>query len=160
MKFQKKGQAFFPPSKLLFWIMYIIIAGVAAVTLTSIAFDLGSQQTRIRENLESLYLTQRFLKSPDCFTHSNGDVVARGVIDIKKFTDENLNKCYKIPPAAFPAFRLNLKSDTGQISSTIQTQNWNGNREPEIKMTPRNARILSNEKIQNGVMVVEIQNAR
>lgn len=160
MKFGKKGMSeFFPPDTVLFWIMFGIVLGFVSVALVLIVSKSGAEKAKIYENLESLNLMQRFLKSPDCFIYNREGTVLYNTIDYEKFNEQRMNSCYSTTKNSFPAFRITLSSDEGGLFSSINTDNWNDNRNFEEKLK-RNVMVFMQNKLQKGRMEIEIQNLR
>lgn len=164
MKFNKRGMAseMFAPDTIIFWLIFGVILGFVAMFFVLIVSKAGSEQARINENLESLNLVQRFFKSPECFIYSKEGISMTRVIDAGKFTEENLNRCYKINENLFPAFRITLSSDSAKISKSIKTNNWNDNRESEERYwkTQRDIFVYSQDRLYKGSILIDIQNVQ
>lgn len=163
MIFNKRGTAaseMWAPDTILFWILFGIALGFSIIFFNITLAKDAAAQSKINENLESLNLMQRFFESPYCFIYNKEGLLLNNVIDIDKFTEERLNSCYKIADNTLPAFSITLNSETAKISKVIKTKNWNDNREFEDRMPPKEVQIHSGDKIQNGEMIIEIQNAR
>lgn len=81
--------------------IYWMIAGVM-ITITTIAFaflmsDYQQKLVEIPEELRAELISLRFVNTPECFTYQD-PVTGRifpGVIDVNKFTQERLDKCYR-----------------------------------------------------------------
>lgn len=81
--------------------IYWMIAGVL-ITVTIIAFALimsGYQRklVEVPEELRAELISLRFVNTPECFTYQD-PVTGRifpGVIEVNKFTQERLDKCYR-----------------------------------------------------------------
>ena len=163
MKLGKKGTAapeMREPDTIIFWIIFGIVLGFVAIFFVIIVSKAGSEQAQINGNIESLFLMQRFFKSPNCFAYLKENVLLSGAIDADKFFDERLNDCYKVDEKEIPAFRLTLSSDSAAIFKVIKTSNWNDNRPFEEKQAPKNVLVYSQGKPYNGDMTIEIQNIR
>ncbi len=163
MKFGKKGTAaseMWAPDTIIFWVIFGVVLGFVAIIFVLIISKSGAEKAKIYENLESFNLVQRFLKSPNCFVSENNGGFSIGIIDYDKFNEQRLSSCYKTNQGTFPAFRLILSSDTGDISKTIKTSNWNDNRNFEEKLTPKNIAIYHQNKMHKGKIEIEIQNLR
>lgn len=143
---------------ILWWLIFGVILGFAAVFFVVTISKIGFQQAKINENIESLFLLQRFLKSSECFVYDKDGIVLYGVVDYSKFTQDRLNLCYAINEMGLPAFRLNLKSASAGIDNTIQTKNWNRNIGFEEKKAPRNVYFYFQNMPYKGEMTIEIQN--
>jgi len=163
MKFNKKGTAaseMWPADKILFWLIFGVALGFSIIYFNITLAKDAAAQSKINENIESLNLMQRFLESPDCFIYNKEGLLLNNVIDVDKFSEERLNNCYRIIDNTFPAFRITLNSKTAEISKVIKTKNWNDNREFEGEIAPKEIGVYSEDKIQNGEVVIEIQNMR
>lgn len=163
MRFGKKGTAaseMWAPDTIIFWIIFGIVLGFVAIIFVLIISKSGAEKAKIYENLESFNLMQRFLKSPNCFVFEKDEIFSVGIIDYDKFNEQRLSSCYKTDQSTFPAFRLILSSDTGDIFKTIKTSNWNDNRNFEEKTTPKSVMIYSQDKFLKGKIEIEVQNVR
>ena len=154
----RKASEMWPADTILFFIMFGIVLGLTSVLFVFVISKTGAERAKIYENLETLNVMQRFIKSPDCFVYSKDGTILYGVIDYEKFNEQRLNTCYDIKNYNFPAFRLRLISDS--FSDSIKTINWNENRELEEKRTPRAVMIYFQGKLQKGRIEVEIQNLK
>ncbi len=81
--------------------IYWMIAGVL-ITATIIAFALimsGYQRklVEVPEELRAELISLRFVNAPECFTYQDSVTgrVFPGTIDVNKFTQERLDKCYR-----------------------------------------------------------------
>ncbi len=153
----RKASEMWAPDTIIWWIIFGIALGFAAVFFVVTVSKIGFQQAKINENIESLFLMQRFL-SPNCFAYSSNGVVLKGTIDYSKFTQDKLDGCYAISETSLPAFRLNLKSVQAGIDSTIQTKNWNKNRSFEKKEAAKSIAVYSQGLSYKGELTIEIQN--
>ncbi|HLC50421.1 MAG TPA: hypothetical protein VJI97_03250 [Candidatus Nanoarchaeia archaeon] len=151
----KKASELWAADTFLWWIVFTIAVGFAAVGFSIFASQFGSGQAQIKENLESYYMMQRFTKSPDCFAYNPGGIIVPNTIDAEKFTDSRLQTCYDSESAKMPAFRLTLTSDKSVVT---MTKNWNGQRQSEVTLIPINVQVYSQGKISSGELKIEIQN--
>mgnify|MGYP001578888256 FL=1 len=134
----KKASELWVANKILFWIIFGLVLGLSSITFVYTISKTGAERAVIYENIESLNLLQRFLKSPDCFIYNKEGNPLYGVIDYEKFTEERLNTCYSFKQGNPPAYRITLTSETGDIAKIIKTVNWNENRNFEEKRSPKN----------------------
>jgi hypothetical protein len=150
----KKATELWAADTFLWWIVFIIAVGFAAIGFSIFTYQIGSQQAQIRENLESYYAMQRFIKSPECFAYNPEGIIVPNAIDSAKFTESILQKCYDSESAKMPAFRLTL---TG-MPTPIMTKNWNDKRQSELELKPTSVSTYSKGKISDGELKIEIQN--
>lgn len=156
----KRASEMWTADTILFFIIFGIVLGFTSVLFVFVISKTGAERAKIYENLETLNIMQRFLKSPDCFVYSKDGTILYGVIDFEKFNKQQLNACYDTKNYNFPAFKLKLTSNSGELSSSINTLNWNENREFEEKRSPRGLMIYFQGKLQKGRMEIEIQNLK
>ncbi len=159
MNFGKKGSEsqLWPIHTEPWWLLFCFVLTVAAIGFVFTVSKAGAEQSKIKENLESFILMQRFFESPACFVYEKGAIMNARSIDAEKFTEENLNSCYEPNENAAPAFRITLISDTAKISKVISTRNWNQNRQSEESKS-KDVPVYSGGKTSNGAMMIEIQN--
>ncbi len=142
----------------------IIFYGVAALVLV-VAFFLivwlvssgKSNISKIPEGLENYLITQRFLNSPSCFIFQDKDTgrAYPGIIDLKKFNQEYLNKCYDTKDTNVKAYRLSLSYEDNKI--TISTKNWEGFLK---KGETKQVFVREDDKITKAELFIETQNAK
>lgn len=158
IKSKKAESQMWAPDTVLFWIFYGIILGFVAVFFVIIVAKTGSEQATIYGNLESMYLSQRFLKSPACFSYSYDGVLMANVIDSKKFTNEQMGSCYDLRDPGMAAFRVTLNSASIKYFYPLATKNWNPNRGYELKLAPYSVLVYADGKFYNGELTIEMQN--
>lgn len=158
IKSRKAESQMWAPDTVLFWIFYGIILGFAAVFFVIIVAKTGSEQATIYGNLESMYLSQRFLKSPDCFIYNNDDILMANVLDSNKFNSEHINNCYDPKSSGMVAFRITLNSPSIASFEPLMTKNWNPNTGYELRLSPYNVLVYANGKLHNGEITIEMQN--
>ena len=158
IKSKKAESQMWAPDTVLFWIFYGIVLGFVAVFFVIIVAKTGSEQATIHGNLESIYLSQRFLKSPGCFSYKYDGILMGNTIDAKKFTSEQINSCYDLKNLEMTAFRITLSSSSTKYFESLMTKNWNPNRGYVQKLAPYNVLIYSDGKFYNGELTIEMQN--
>ncbi len=152
----KKASEFFAPDTFVFWIIYGIVLALVAVFFVIKVNKIGSSQSQIYEKIETYFLIQRFYSSRECFIQDQ----SHSLIDLDKFTQDTLHNCYKVSDGSMPAFKIRLVSTDTNFDKTIKTSNWNINFGAEERKSPRDRLVTSQNKIYNGVVTIEIQNAQ
>ena len=160
----KRGAEFWPATKFLFWMLFGVILAFTAIAFVIYITSSGENIAKIRANLESYFLAERFLKSENCFVYYDPEIKRAypGIIDYEKFTDAQLNNCINAITQDEISFRITLAS-SAQIEGlplTIKTRNWNENRPVESREQPRRVLIFHSNNYYNGDMTIEIQNLR
>jgi len=84
----------------------------------------------IPANVKTTVLINRFLNSPDCLAYEDEETgrAYPGVIDIKKFNDDNISKCYSTNETSLYSFRFELENSSNNFKKTISTLNWGARR--------------------------------
>src|SRR3989344_2497041 len=84
--------------------IYWMIAGVLiTITVIALVFLFSGYQRQLVEvpsELRAELISLRFVNTPECFTYQDlttGRIFA-GVIDLQKFTQENMDRCYSTEP--------------------------------------------------------------
>ncbi|MFC1686846.1 hypothetical protein ACFL0E_00630 [Nanoarchaeota archaeon] len=116
------NKAQFELRKSLYW---MVIGIVVTIVVFVFAFILASHQnrlTKIPSELKSELLSLRFVNNPDCFTYQDSVTkrVFPGIIDLTKFTDDDLLNCYKTETKEENKdynFRLKLKVQNKEIKT-------------------------------------------
>ena len=109
-----------------FWMVFIIMLGIT----TAVTFSMGNffitQAVEIPKNVEEeLILAPRFYNSEKCFAYIDGvGRVHTKVIDLDKFKQENMDKCYPESNVKY-AFSLSLEAPEINLNvGPITTFNW------------------------------------
>ena len=145
----------------IFWIVFTVVLGFAAIIYAIILLSVGDDTSKIRADTENYFLVEKFLKSSDCFASYDIDIkkTYSGVLDYEKFTDAQLNSCMNGLEEK-SAFKLNLKSPDQIIPPlTVKTNNWNENR-PSREGYTKKLQIFYKNDYYNGEMSIEIQNIK
>jgi len=108
---------------------YIIFGFVAIVVFFFIIWLTSSEKSEISiipPGLENYLLTQRFLNSALCFAFQDEDTdrIYPWLIDLNKFNQDTLNKCYGAEETNVKAYKLTLTY--GENKVTLNTKNWEG----------------------------------
>jgi len=131
--FSKKGSGYILGKKPLHLIIYLFFLTFTFLIFSfTITTEVGSTNT-IPDNVETTVLISRFLNSPDCFAYQDEDTgrVYTGIIDLEKFNEATLEKCYFVDKDGPWAFKLTLESfDSNELSikRTLKTSNWGARR--------------------------------
>lgn len=141
-------------------IYYVVVGFVLIVAFLLIVWLASSGKSKISEipaGLENYLITQRFLSSQHCFVFQDKDTnrVYPRVIDLAKFNEENLNKCYNAKDTKVKAYRLTLTYGNEKI--TINTQNWEGFLK---KAETKQVFVYNKEKSERGELFIEVQDAK
>ena len=144
-------------------IFYIIFSFVGAITFMLIVYLSSSQESKIAEipyGLEENMLFHRFLNSPSCFAMYDENIQRAypQIIDLSKFTKEQIDKCYD-PADNLMAFKLTLEYDGKQ--KQVETRNWQGFlKKSEIRRVFVYDNSLNQDNIRQGMLKTEIQYER
>jgi hypothetical protein len=123
----------------------ILILGIGVIVLFFGIFTVAyaDDQYALPEQLELVVVQQRFTGT--CFSQ-NG--VQNGVIDLNKFTQQQLAYCYNAPDS-FYSFRLTLDG------KTITTSNWKGG---AVQRTEeKSVSIIKNNAVTTSLMKIEVR---
>lgn len=82
----------------------------------------SSRATAVPTQLQAELISLRFTNNPDCFAYvdENTGRVYSGIIDLKKFNEENMDRCYKtgdLQGLYSFNFRLNLTTSRKEVVS-------------------------------------------
>lgn len=161
MMWNKRGTTdeMWAPDTFLFWIVFGLAMGLTATYFIILVDSQQSKLNVIPEEVETTTLIERFANSPHCFAFSDkkNNFVSPGVIDIRKFTQTQLDLCTEHIEEFDPAFKLGLRSQAKNVNEKLQTKNWNDNR-PVERRIPKTITIARNEETFNGELTIEVQN--
>jgi len=121
------------------YIIFILFVGLSATLFFIFTQFYSIDQYRVSDEIKSTIITERFFAV--CF----GDI-----IDEKKFTTENLNKCYNVnKESTTPAYRLTL------FGTSITTANWKDTFPDAAKVY--DIQMIKNNAPIHATMTVEVQ---
>ena len=139
-----------------FYAIFAIAVSIMFIAFVVIVNTHSTDRVELPAGLDTYLLSQRFIRSPDCFAYE--DISGRAysnIIDFNKFTETQLNNCY-IANEKLPAFRLKL-SFQGEVS-TIQTTNWDNSLNLTKREKPLSILVHHNDKNAKGDLSIEMQN--
>jgi hypothetical protein len=153
-------------SNYVFWVFFGIVAGFITFTIISICGANTKEASRIPAGIEDeLILISRFYNSEECFAYK-GEIegittVHTGVIDINKFNQGRMNKCFPRSGTKY-AFSLSLRvpdlDEPGELFELgpIKTLNWVGKYSP--KGTIEEVFVFKDGFKYNGKLTISIKN--
>ena len=141
-------------------IYYIVVIPIIVTGFFIVVWIVSSNKSSISEihaGVEDYLVLQRFLNSPSCFAFVDNDLkrVSSWMIDLSKFTQENLEKCYNADSTRVNAYRITLSYNDQKV--VISTKNWEGFFK---KAETRRIYLYNNNKIQKAELFIEMQNAK
>ncbi len=143
--------------KLIFYIVFGFALTGGFLLLMWLLPKNASEVNEIPIGLENYLSAQRFLNSPLCFAFQDKDtsIVYPGMIDLTKFNQDNLNKCYNAENTKVKAYRFTLNYNNRK--STISTKNWEG-----LLKEAKTEQVLVNDigNIQGAELFIEVQDAK
>lgn len=143
--------------KVIFYIVFSFIASIVFLLVVHMAASDKSKITEVLPGLEEYLIMQRFLTSPNCFVYQDADTgkVYAWTIDLQKFNEDRLNKCYSASDTKVKAFRLSLSH--GTLKTTISTKNWEGFLK---KAETRQVYVYDMGQIKTGELFIEMQDVK
>lgn len=153
--FNKKAEI--SARKMIFYIVSIPVIVIAFLLLVSILPTIKSEIAKIPPGLEDHLLVQRFLNSPLCFAFLDKETnkVYPRTIDLTKFNEDNLNRCYDAEETNVKAYRLTLVYNNEKI--TINTRNWEGFLK---KSETEYVFVFDEGETQGAKLLIEMQDAK
>ena len=163
--FSKRGSGYILGKKPMYFIILLICLTISLILFNFALMKEISSTTVIPDNLEMTILINRFLNSPDCFTYQDKETgrTYSGVIDLEKFTDKTLEKCYSTKDSNLKAFKLTLESLNPDIASKFDTEiernfvltpNWGAKR---YTQTSQYVLIHYKENFYRGKLLIAVQ---
>ena len=112
--------------KVIHYMVATILISIGFLILVWIIPHNQSEISIIPSALENYLLTQRFFSASSCFTYQDEETnrVYPLTIDLTKFNEDGLNKCYDAENRDVKGYKLTLEYDNEKI--TINTKNWEG----------------------------------
>lgn len=95
-KLNKRGEGFDIARKSIYWMIASIVSIIAIFALVFIFTIHQGKLISQPPELEAELIALRFVNNPDCFAYQDPITsrVYTGTIDLEKYTQENLDKCY------------------------------------------------------------------
>jgi hypothetical protein len=112
----KKGQ-FEVAKTSLFWVVIVFVLTIVIIAFALIINNFHKRVVDVPAELQVEMIALRFANVPECFAYSVNDIVQPGVIDLDKFTDEQMLKCYRTENKNTFNFRLVLQNSGKQVMS-------------------------------------------
>ncbi len=167
MFFSKKASGYILGKKPIYFIITLICLTISFILFSYAISREVSSTTVIPDNLEMTILTNRFLNSPDCLAYQDKETgrAYPGIIDLEKFNDEALEKCYSTEDSTLKAFKLSLESPNLNIPPEensdnkankyfILTPNWAARR---YTQTSQYVIIYHKENFYRGRLLIAVQ---
>ena len=141
-------------------IFYLIVGFVLIAAFFVVVFFVSSDRSiisKIPVDLENYLIIQRFLNSPECFVLYDKNIgrAYQSTIDLGKFNQLSIDRCYNAEDTLVKAYRLTLKYSNQKI--TINTKNWQGFIK---KSETRQIFVNDNGKIDRAELYIEVQDAK
>jgi len=163
--FSKRGSGYILGKKPMYFIILLICLTISFLLFNFAIMREISSTTVIPDNLEMTILINRFLNSPDCLAYKDKETgrTYSGVIDLEKFNDKTLEKCYSTKDNDLKAFKLTLESSTLDIPpkddsnmkrNFILTPNWGARR---YTQTSQYVLIYYKENFYRGKLLIAVQ---
>ena len=139
--------------KLPFFVIMGIAFVIMAIFLVYFIGSFNSNLLKVSPELNDAIHTYRFLNNPNCLAYQDGftgrtDV---GLVDLRKFTDEQMAKCYDTELSTDSHFLIKLENSS---KNGVKTEGWlNVVHNTVIKKV----RVLDNNKISDDMMFIYVQ---
>lgn len=143
--------------KVIFYLVAVLVITAAFFLIVWFVSTGKTQISEITPGLENYLIIQRFLTSPSCFVFEEKDIgrAYSSMLDLKKFNQQNLDKCYNIEGTKVKAYRLTLKY--GAEEKSLATRNWEGFIK---KSETKKIYVYDEGKIIRGKLIIEMQDAK
>jgi len=154
MKLNKKADII--GRKQVFYVVAIFVVIAAFFVVFSFISSDKSKISELPSGLENYLIVQRFLNSPICFALQDADTgrAIPSTIDIGKFNEASLNRCYNAQGTNVKAYRLTLSYDDKNIP--IRTGNWEG----FFTRAETRSVFVFDGAIKKAELLIETQNAK
>lgn len=105
----KKGQ-FSAARKAVFWTVILVIITMIVLFFFFIIANYKNRLTEVPAELQAELIALRFANIPECFAYETSGKVLHNVVDLDKFTNERMNKCYStVEIGSFKTFNFKLR---------------------------------------------------
>lgn len=134
------------------WIFYLIsffLLNLFVLGFLVVLNNDAAASTEIPKSLEEF--TIKNLLSGSCFSYTDEGILSSRIIDLIKFTSDNLDRCLK--PGK--PHKLTLKFNSEEIS--ITTQNWIKGRQATERFPIEEVLINNKNEISKSDLIIEVQ---
>ena len=165
MFFSKKASGYILGKKPLYFIINLICLTISFILFSYAISREVYSTTVIPDNLEATIFINRFLNSPECLAYQDKETgrTYPGIIDLEKFNDTTLEKCYSTEDDTLKSFKITLESPDPDIASKfgteiernfILTPNWGARR---YTQTSQYVLIHYKENFYRGRILIAVQ---
>jgi len=111
--------------KNIYWMLIGVVITVVVFVFALILINHQNRLTSVSPRLNADFLAHRFLANSDCFAYQDKDTgrTYPGIIDLNKFTTEQMNKCY-LPDKEKGYIDYNFKLSLSNEQKSIITNNF------------------------------------
>jgi len=112
----RKGQS----GTIMTWVIFLIVFTILFLGLSFAINSYVGGKAATPSSLKAEFIALRFANIPECFAKEQSGTVFSGIIDLAKFTDEQLLSCYKtadIGDIATFNFRLVLEKEGSSVTT-------------------------------------------
>lgn len=143
--------------KIIFYAIFGFAAAIVFLLILWLTSSKESELSAIPSGVETYLTSQRFLNSPLCFAlqDSQTERTQNWVVDLEKFNQEVLDKCYKAENTKVNAYKLTLAYGTEK--KILTTKNWEGFFK---RAETKKIMVYDGKQMQNGELLIEVQDAK
>ncbi|MBI2666427.1 hypothetical protein HYX13_02330 [Candidatus Woesearchaeota archaeon] len=86
-------------TKSIYWMIAGFVILMLILVFTVLMINYKSKLLHVPEEQQAQFISLRFMNIPECFAYgdSRSERVYPGVIDLSKFTQEQMKRCYPVP---------------------------------------------------------------
>ena len=124
-------------TKSVYWMIAGFVILMLVLVFAILMVNYKAKLLHVPEELQAQFISLRFTQIPECFAYQDprSERVYPGVIDISKFTEEQMKKCYPVPEENGYKeinFELELKNAGNKIRSSDYYKNERFRREMQV----------------------------
>jgi hypothetical protein len=115
----KKAQ-FAAARKTIYWMIAGLVITMVVIGFAMVIASYRNNLAKVPPEIRAELIALRFTNNPDCFAYNVGDKVILGTIDLNKFNEETLLKCYSTANSGSIKtfnFRLKLESSGKELTT-------------------------------------------
>ncbi len=153
------------PSKIFLYLFTLVVLTIGMGLFFVVADRTATTDTTASPGASYASAVYRVLHSPVCFAHVDPDTKTpeQGLIDLTRFTPDQLRKCFMVPPDAAEKQCLKLelydyRLGEKKLLKEIQTTNFAqcATVHP-VQKEPFSVRLFENNQVRPGLMVISAQ---
>lgn len=136
--------------KPIFWTVMVIVFAIIIIIFYGLVAKYALLATFFSPELKAETMALRFLDNPQCFAYEDEERVYPGVIDLTKFTLEQLENCYKTSSTE----EYNFGFDLTKEDKSVHTNYYRHHDQFNLQ---KNVLVFDGSKFKHDTLIIGVQ---